>query len=196
MFHFTGEREGEQTIAVIRKHPIVYFKIILIFLLTVVLPLAVFLWLWSMKYPFGAYLSRGYVVLIFSSLYMMYGLLFSCIAWLNEEFDVLVLTNQRIMDITQLSLLRRSVASTPLDRIQDAKTHVSGFLQTVLNYGDLMVKTASGDATDIQIDRIPNPGDAARLIMETAHHSKTSPSADITPPKIQEQGLADDVPLT
>lgn len=169
MFTFIGQREGETVIMAIRKHPIVYFKVMLVFVLTIILPLFLFLWLWFRQYPVPLYPERSALVGIFASLYFLYGLLFSCIAWINEEFDLFILTNDRLMDITQISLTSRSVSSTPLEHIQDAVSSVDGILPTLLNYGNVEVETAAGLATKIFIDRVPRPGEVAKAIMDAAH---------------------------
>lgn len=170
IFQFPGQRPDENVLMVIRKHPIVHFKIILIFLMTIILPLFLFMLFWVRQYPFGEYQTPGLVVGIFASLYILYGLLFSCVAWINEEFDVCILTDQRFMDITQISLFRRSVTSTPLERIQDATSSVDGFFQTLLNYGNILIQTAGGNTNiHIFIDKTPLPGDTARRIMDAVN---------------------------
>ena len=109
---------------------------------------------------------------IFASLYFLYTLLLACIKWINEEFDVFIITTDRLVDVTQISFLRRSVTTTPLEQIQDTTGHVHGFLPTILHYGDLKVQTAAGDASDFFIDRIPDPEGAARKILDWAQKKR------------------------
>lgn len=170
-FAFPGQRPGEKVLMVIRKYGVVYFRTMLAFILTIVAPLFLFLWFWFKGYPWAEYPERSYMVGIFASLFLLYGLLFSCIAWINDAFDLLILSNERLMDITQETLFRRSVTSTPLARIQDATSNVDGFLQTIFNYGHIDIQTASGD-NRIFIDRIHKPGETARDIMNAAHHKR------------------------
>ena len=115
---------------------------------------------------------------IFASLYLIYGLLFTCVGWINESFDLFILTDQSLIDITQVTLFRRSVTSTPLGRIQDATSDVGGLLPTIFNYGNIDIQTAAGDSK-IFIDRVHGPGDIAREIMNAAHEKQA-----------QEQGLS------
>lgn len=168
MFTFPGQRSGESVLLVIRKHPIVHFKIVLVFLLTILLPLGLFLWFWFHQYPFDEFPGRDLTMGIFVSMYLLFGLLFSCVAWIDEEFDIFILTNERLIDITQVALFERSETSMPLEKIQDATSRVDGFLRTLLDYGDVEIQTASGDATHIFIDQVPKPSAIAREIMEAA----------------------------
>jgi len=165
MFTFPGQRPDEKILMVIRKHVIVYIRIIAAFLLTVVTPLLIFLSIWFSYYPFTANKNLGIAIGLFACIYILFGLLLACIAWINEQFDLFILTNERLIDITQVTILKRTVSSTPLKHIQDATSDVSGIFQTILNYGNLEVQTAAGSASVFQIDRIPDPAFVARAIL-------------------------------
>lgn len=172
IFDFPGKRDGEEVLEVVKKHTIVFIKIIMAFFLIVLLPLIVFLLFWFTAYPLSNYYDRGIVVGIFSCIFILYGLLFTCIRWLNEEFDVFIITTDRLIDVTQISFLKRSVASTPLEQIQDTTGLVSGFIPTILKYGDLTVQTAAGNASELFIDRIPDPESISRKILDWAHQKR------------------------
>lgn len=178
MFRFPGQREGEEVLAVIHKHPIVYIKIMLIFLVVIIFPIILFLYFWFLAYPLQEFYQRGVIVGIFTSLVILYGLLFVCIRWIDEEFDVFIITTDRLIDVTQITFLKRSVTSTPLEQIQDTTGMVSGFVPTIFHYGDLTVQTAAGEASDFFIDRIPDPNDAARKILDWAHKKREGKKID------------------
>ncbi len=167
-FTFPGQREGEDVLAVINKHPVVYARIIAAFLVAILLPLIIFLIVWFNFYPLDTYYQGGMVIGVLSCIVLLYGLLFSCIKWINEEFDIFVLTTDRLIDITQITFLKRSVTSTPLEQIQDTTGIISGTIPTLFNYGDLTVQTAAGNASEFFIDRISDPEDVARKILDWA----------------------------
>lgn len=172
MFHFPGQREGERVLATVHKHNIVYVKIVLAFVLILLLPLILFLVFWFAAYPLNSFYNGGVIVGIFASLFVMYALLITLLRWINEEFDVFIITTDRLIDVTQITFLKRSVTSTPLEQIQDVTGSVSGFLPTLLHFGDLTVQTASGDASNFFIDRIPDPEEVARKILDWAHKKR------------------------
>ena len=172
MFTFPGQRPNEKILAVIRKHPIVYLRILIIFLLVSVMPIVIFINIWLSYYPFATYHTSGIIAGLFSCIYILYGLLLVCIAWINEEFDIFIITNERLIDITQITLLRRNVSSTPLEQIQDTTSNVHGFLPTLVNYGNLTVQTAAGDASDFFIDHVSDPARKARDILNWAHEKR------------------------
>jgi len=174
MINFPGQREGEEVLAVIRKHTIVFIKIIVVFTLIIIVPLALFLMFWFKFYPIADHYQGGIIVEIFISLIFLYGLLFTCLRWINEEFDVFILTNERLIDITQISFFQRTVTSTPLDHITDTTGIINGFIPTILQYGDLTVQTAGSKAADIFIDHIHDPEAVGRLILDWAHKKRTT----------------------
>ena len=172
MFHFPGQREGEEVLSVIHKHPVVYIKIIAAFILIFILPISLFLYFWFAAYSLQDFHQRGIIVGIFVCLLVLYGMLFTCIRWIDEEFDVFIITTDRLIDVTQITFLKRSVTSTPLEQIQDVTGSISGFLPTILRYGDLTVQTAAGEASDFFIDRISDPEEAAHKILDWAHKKR------------------------
>ncbi len=172
MFRFPGQLEGEKVLKVVRKHPIVLLRILVGFLLTIVIPVLIFLAVW-----FGSLAgnpSNDAVVGVFISIYILYGLLFTIIAWINEAYDIFIVTNERLVDITQVTLLKRTVASTPLAQVQDATGHVEGLFGTLLNYGRIDVQTAAGDASQLDIDHVPDPNDVAHQILDWVKEKKST----------------------
>ena len=172
MFKFPGQRQGEKILMVIRKHPIVYIRIIMAFVITAFMPLAIFLIVWFSYYPISEHPKTSAIIGLFSCSFVLIGLAITLVAWLNEEFDLFILTNERLIDISQISFLKRTVASTPLKRIQDTTSNIDGVLPTLLNYGSIDVQTASGDASKFEIDRIPDPAFIARKILNYARESR------------------------
>lgn len=65
------------------------------------------------------------------SLYSIFSLLFLVILWINTELDFLVFTNQRLISISQKSLLSREVVTLSLGDIQEVRSSISGILPTV-----------------------------------------------------------------
>ena len=172
MFSFPGQRPNEKILMVIRKHIVVYVRIIMALIIAGFIPLTVLLSVWFKYNPFAENKLIGSIIGLLACGIVLIGLIISLIAWLNEEFDLFILTDERLIDITQESFLKRSVASTPLKQIQDTTSHVDGILPTLLNYGNIEVQTAAGDASKFEIDRIPDPGFVARKILNYARESR------------------------
>lgn len=169
---FPGRQPDENVVMVIRKHVIVYVHNILIFLLACILPLTVFLLIWSSRFPLAQGGTVAVIGYLGASLYFLYGLALLVVAFLNDEFDLFILTDHRLIDVTQVSFLKRTVATTPLDQIQDTTSDIQGILGTLLNFGSVDVQTAAGLASNFTIDHVPDPAMIARTILNQAEEHK------------------------
>ncbi len=92
------------------------------------------------------------------------GLLMFGAVWIWRNNRVLV-TNEHIVDIDQVTLFRRSVATLTLSRIQDVSADVDGPVQTLLQYGTVMIQTA-GQQEKFNFDYMPNPYSVEQYILE------------------------------
>jgi len=162
---FPDKHPDEEIFAVVRKHTVVYAKLAIGFFILVVLPPALFFYLWFSAHSMQENFFLNSSLLLFACLYFLYGMLYTCIKWIDEEFDIFIVTNQRLIDITQISFFRRTESSTPLEHIQDITSSVNGIVPTLFGYGDLTIKTAAGATSDFFIDRVPDPAATARNIM-------------------------------
>lgn len=61
------------------------------------------------------------------------------------HFSVYVVTNERIRQIRQKGLFKRTVVDLGLDKIQSVSYDVPGFFGGVFGYGTLLVQTIAGD---------------------------------------------------
>ena len=174
---FPGKQPNEKVLMVIRKHMIVYARILFFFFLTSVFPILVFISIWSRTFPLSSGGTISIVGYLGALLYLLYSLAILLIAWLNEEFDLFILTNNRLIDITQVSFFKRTVATTPLSQIQDTTSDIHGILGTVLNYGSIDVQTAAGDASSFTIDHVHDPALVARRILNYAQQKKENGDA-------------------
>lgn len=166
--YFPGRQPDEKIIMVIRKHPIVYVRIVVVFILVTTLPLSFFLTFWLDLFPISNPQAVGLAGYLGAVLFLLYGLMFLMIAILDEEFDLFILTDQRLIDITQVSFLKRTVATTPLGQIQDTTSNIQGILGTIMNYGRIDVKTAAGTASTFNMDHVNDPSMVSRVILNQA----------------------------
>lgn len=102
--------------------------------------------------------------------------------WWN---DLYVLTNQRLVDVDQKKLFHRAVAEAPLANIQDVSFEQRGIVQTLLNYGTVIVQTASV-STRIDMVGLTDPQAVQQAILRTVAAAK-KPS--------QRASVADENPL-
>ena len=168
MLDFPGRQPHEKVLFVIRKHPIVFVRNFVFFIGVCLLPLILFFFFWSRSFPLSGETTIGLVGYLGASLYFLYGTALLMMAFLADEFDLFILTDFRLIDVTQVTLFKRTVAITPLNQIQDTTSDISGVFGTLLNYGSVDVQTAAGDASNFTISHVPDPAMAARKILNQA----------------------------
>lgn len=88
---------------------------------------------------------------------------FILIGWINDELDLFIITNSRIIGIDQISVLSRSVTECSLDRVQEVNAHTAGIIQTIFGFGDVHIRTAS-EVSNMIVKYAPDPIENARRI--------------------------------
>ena len=195
MSFFPGQRPDETIVMIIRKHVIVYVRLVLFFLVTTIFPAMIFLFFWMPQFPLSNLTQAGLIGYLGVCFFLIFSLAVFLVAWLNESFDLFILTNQRLVDITQVNFFKRTVAATQLRNIEDTLAKVSGFWPTLLNYGDLDVQTAAGDPSEFYMDHIPDPVGVARVILNAVYegqkkHAEAISQGKEEPDKIVMKGKA------
>ncbi|MDO8600254.1 MAG: PH domain-containing protein [bacterium] len=132
---------GEKQILMIRRHWFVLAKPLAFFFAALVFP-TIFLKFAPSLFPALAAPDYEPMLNFFLTLYFMGLFLFLFIFWVNYYLDVWIVTTHRLIDIEQKSLFSREIAEMRLSRIENVTVEVSGFIQTMLGFGDIKVETA------------------------------------------------------
>ena len=155
--------DGEKEILHLRRFP--WFVVLLLgrlFIRAVVplLVLTIFLLIfsdWSFENAIVKYSLATFMI------YLAGLVLFAFVEWFNDELDILVVTNKRIIIFIQHTLFNRHSSIASLEQVQDVKGVMNGFLQNLLSFGNLEIQTAA-DKIQFRIEEIPNPDRASRII--------------------------------
>ena len=114
--------------------------------------------------------------------YYLFLLTFLFGSWINFYYDIVFITNERILNVNQEGLLARKVSELNIRQVQNVTAQVTGFLQSFFNYGHLVVETAGKGTSDdptqpglegyFTIQDLPDPNRLARIIIEL-HRGKS-----------------------
>jgi uncharacterized membrane protein YdbT with pleckstrin-like domain len=151
-------KESEQIKMVVHRHWIVFvFKFIYLLFLIISsgIVIAISDKLISL---FGSSLFWTAMVL-----YWIYFTTYILISWINDELDLFIITNERLIGIEQLGPLSRKVSECNLDRVQEVNAEVSGIMQTLFGYGHIHIHTAS-EHSDMMVYYAPHPIERGRRI--------------------------------
>ncbi len=163
-FTFPGQRANEEIELLIRKHWVSDFKVISVLFFLGIVPLGVYIF-FAVKYFPGQVQNKDLMVLFFVAVYLLCVLLGSYIAWLNHELDIMIVTNQRVLNHDQVNFLHRQISETNLDQIQDIKGSERGLIPTILHFGVIEIRTAS-DVPVFSLHDAEKPFENARKILD------------------------------
>jgi len=140
--YFDDQFDDESVLLVFRKHPVVMRKG-LIFGLAAWLIGPVYMLVLTYVHPthppsmgaFGLSLLISVVV----------GLLIFTPWYLGWYFSVFIVTDQRLIQITQKGLFHRSVVDMGLHQVQMVNYQIAGLQETLLGFGTIVMQTLVGD---------------------------------------------------
>ncbi|MEI7818685.1 MAG: PH domain-containing protein [bacterium] len=91
------------------------------------------------------------------------GILFvflSIFMWMASIFiwrqNMMVLTNENVVDIDQSGLFQKRISTLRLSRVQDISVKVKGPIQTIFRYGTVTIQSA-GENKLFEFDYVPDP---------------------------------------
>jgi len=166
---FPGQQQNETICLVTRQHwAVLLGKMVPWLILLAVYLLADF----AVNYVWLNSLEAIWVELfnVFKAVYLLFLLLGGLIVWTIYYLNMQVITNERIVDITQSSLLRHTMSELHLNQVQDVTAEIHGLPENILNYGDVFVQTA-GETQRFVFDKVPNPNRVTKIILDL--HQKT-----------------------
>jgi len=134
--YFADQYDDEEVLLVFNKHPVVMRKGLIYGMSGIALGT-----LPSFIKPEMWVLGVGLLGGAFLGLLIM---LPSYIAW---KFSVFIITDQRLIQITQKGLFKKSVVDLALTQIQMVNYQINGFQETLLGFGTIVVQTYVGDLT-------------------------------------------------
>lgn len=135
---------GEEVKLFLRRHVIVFWQKITLFILLAVAPVIVWIVLYTQSTVFDDPQNTVRIgVILATSLFYLYWLRHLFAMWIDYYLDVWIVTTERIITIEHKGLFHRKMSEQRLDRVQDVTTESRGVLQTTIKYGDIHVQTAA-----------------------------------------------------
>lgn len=162
MWKLENKRPNEEVKTILRRHHFVMIKAVLQCFAIIILIITCFIFLDSnlikiLVLIIGLLIAAG----IFSYHYYL---------WYN---DIYVLTTERLFDIDQHGLFTRSLNEIPLENIQEVTHHIDGPLQSIFDFGNVIIHTAGPKSHNVTIENIPHPRKVQQEISEAHNLFKT-----------------------
>lgn len=181
--YFEDQFEDEEVLFVFRKHPIVMRRGLIFAMLTILLGTVPSLF----KPEYSVYLIGLACGMVVGTVLMLPG-------WIGWWFSVFIVTDQRLIQISQRGLFHRSVIDMRLNQIQMINYEVSGFQETLLGFGTIMMQTYVGD---LVIHDIHHPATIQKKLLEIMRQqgitSVSNPGAlELEPATEETKAIAED----
>ena len=154
----------ENIIIRVRKHWLVFMFEALALFVSIFIPFA-FILVFEAEinsFPLSIFIVAAWELLM---LFMI------SVAITNYYLDILFVTNKNLIDIDQLGLFSRDIATTPIENIEDIKIEIKGILGTWFQFGNLHIQTA-GASKETKIIGIRNPQETKDIILDAYNNNK------------------------
>lgn len=162
--YFPGQRKDEQIVLFARSHWLSFLPWILIILAMIIVPTIIVLFLLPSNPSILSNSFRPYIIIGGAS-YILIAIAVFFTAWISYYLNVIIVTPEHLIDISQTGLFNRKVSEQSLLRVQDVSARVQGLLQTFFRYGTVEVETA-GDIPNFEIQNVPYPTRVANKILQ------------------------------
>ena len=136
-----SQRPNEHLILFLRRHWFALVGIISSFLLLAGIPILLIWYYFSTVKQWLIDPLFGPVFIVIASIYFLSLWLLTFLE-LPTTTSTWVVTNERIINTEQHGLFVRTASELDLTSIQDVTSETRGFLQTMFNYGNVLVQTA------------------------------------------------------
>lgn len=162
---FPNMLPGERVVLMLHRHGFVAVRIALVYALLALVPVAAWVLLGARTDILVDATSAGFAAatMLIGAYALVWGLLFF-VSWLNYYLDVWIVTNERIINITQHRLFHRVVSEQKLYRVQDVTWQIEGILGNLFKFGNVTIQTA-GEQGKFTFEHIPDPEAVAKTVM-------------------------------
>lgn len=167
--YFKEQFEDEEVLLVFKKHPIVMRKGLIFGSFGMLVPMLYILVAESL-------FNRPPSV---NTLYICLGIGLALMAliifpyWISWNYSVYIMTNQRLIQITQKGLFKRSMVAIGLDQVQMVNYEIDGLEETLLGFGTIVVQTFVGSLT---VRDVHHPAKIQKkmlhLLRDLGHHGQ------------------------
>ena len=148
-------REDEEILEVLRRYPLTYLYTYFFGFVLMVVATFFITWLFGQGW-WGMIL---YGLAVFCGLYLIFQ------TWYFAHVNMLVITNERVVDIARVSLLDEVVSSVGFADIVDISFRKRGLCPNLFNYGDLHLQTKSNQFV-LEVSKIHQPQKIVNYLME------------------------------
>jgi hypothetical protein len=171
---FPNQRSTEKILVLARQHHINYLVNGLIISILTIVPfffiITSFQILFQPKDINGVFV-RDSVILALCVYYVILAIFFM-VTWIVHYYNILIVTDQRVVEIKQEGLFNRDINELSFEQVQDVSSHTHGILSTLFDAGDIEIQTA-GRQPIFHITNVPRSNDVVSIIGDLVMQTKS-----------------------
>ncbi len=184
--YFKEQFDDEDVLLVFRKHPVVMRRGLVFACVGLLIPMLVVV---GMNFVYANNPEKLPTVMTFYialAIGFLLGLLIMLPWWISWNYSVYIFTDQRMIQITQKGLFKRSMVAIGVDQIQMVNYEIDGIEQTLLGFGTIVVQTYVGSLT---ISHVHHPAKIQKKLLHLLRDLGHSMGAGLSP---QQEGIQDE----
>ncbi|MFZ2484476.1 MAG: PH domain-containing protein [Minisyncoccia bacterium] len=158
---FDGQERDEKVLLLLRQHIFHIIARMALFILLFFIPIVAGVLAWP-------YIVKSNL----SDLFFLISSVWYLLLWLETfrsltiyTLNTVIITSKRIVENDQHGLFNRQVSELYNHRIQDVTTHTRGVLETMLDFGNVIVQTAASER-QFCFAQVPKPDKVKEVIMQ------------------------------
>lgn len=189
---FPDQRTSEHVVTWVHKHWIVYARTSAIIVLAGVVFPVILAYVAEFLFSGTSIIGAAYLGILMLILYVW---LWSFVRFVDDEFDCLIVTNERVIDINQDGLFSIASASSSLEHIDSTTGRTTGLLGNILNYGTVTAETSAKHIV-AELMNVDDPENIAAILRETAeeyHRTHTTGGRPIDGGNYDEASYAEEI---
>lgn len=159
---FPGQRDNEKVKMCVRSHWLREVKILFSFLVLAVVSPDIFLYFLKLFDTGGVNWPDIHLFLIF---YLGGVWLYAFVEFIKSELTVIIVTSERVVDLTQSGLFNRQISEVSLNRIQEVTGFTAGFISNFFDVGKLEIQSSSVEIP-LVMKYVKSPNLASRKILD------------------------------
>lgn len=161
---FPGQQPNEKIYLVTRAHWLTLVPKFLVWLFFAALPV-IFDGFAVKTQPLLQQETATDIINLFKSIYLMALVIAVFAIWILYYLNYQIITNERVVDMTQKNLLYHTISEVHLSRIQDVTAEIKGIFGTFFDFGYVYIQTAA-EKERFVFDNVPNPHYVAKLVLD------------------------------
>ena len=184
--YFKEQFDDEDVLLVFRKHPVVMRRGLVFACVGLLIPMLIVV---GMNFVYANNPERLPTVMTFYialAIGFLLGLLIMLPWWISWNYSVYIFTDQRMIQIAQKGLFKRSMVAIGVDQIQMVNYEIDGIEQTLLGFGTIVVQTYVGSLT---ISHVHHPAKIQKKLLHLLRDLGHSMGAGLSP---QQEGIQDE----